>query len=45
MRIAALIIAGAVGMAIGRAMVPPRKNELEQFLKDLRRESENLRTL
>jgi len=29
----------------GRAMVPPRKNELEQFLKDLRRESENLRTL
>ena len=29
----------------GRAMVPPRKAELEEFLKDLRRETENLRTL
>jgi HD superfamily phosphodiesterase len=29
----------------GRARVAPRKTELEQFLKDLRRESENLRTL
>jgi HD superfamily phosphodiesterase len=29
----------------GRALVPPRKAELEGFLKDLRRESENLRTL
>ncbi len=29
----------------GRAMVPPRKAELEAFLKDLRRESDNLRTL
>jgi HD superfamily phosphodiesterase len=31
--------------AAGRARVAPRKAELEQFLKDLRRESENLRTL
>jgi uncharacterized protein len=29
----------------GRARVPERKVELEQFLKDLRRESDNLRTL
>jgi HD superfamily phosphodiesterase len=29
----------------GRAMMPHRKAELEQFLKDLRRESDNLRTL
>jgi HD superfamily phosphodiesterase len=29
----------------GRAMMPQRKAELEQFLKDLRRESDNLRTL
>jgi HD superfamily phosphodiesterase len=29
----------------GKAMVPPRKAELEAFLKDLRRESDNLRTL
>jgi len=29
----------------GRAMVPPRQAELAAFLKDLRRESENLRTL
>jgi len=29
----------------GRALVPPRKAELEGYLKDLRRESENLRTL
>jgi HD superfamily phosphodiesterase len=29
----------------GRAMVPPRQAELEAFLKDLRRESENLKTL
>jgi hypothetical protein len=29
----------------GRAMLPPRKAELETFLEDLRRESENLRTL
>jgi uncharacterized protein len=29
----------------GRAMVPPRKAELEAYLKDLRRETENLRTL
>jgi HD superfamily phosphodiesterase len=29
----------------GRARVAPRKAELEGFLKDLRRESENLRTL
>jgi hypothetical protein len=29
----------------GRAMVPPRKAELEGFLEDLRRESEKLRTL
>jgi HD superfamily phosphodiesterase len=29
----------------GRAMMPQRKSELEQFLKDLRRESDNLRTL
>jgi hypothetical protein len=29
----------------GRAQLPQRKAELEQFLKDLRRESENLRTL
>jgi len=26
-------------------MVPPRKAELEAFLKDLRRESDGLRTL
>jgi hypothetical protein len=29
----------------GRAMVPPRKAELEGFLEDLRRESEKLRSL
>jgi HD superfamily phosphodiesterase len=29
----------------GRAMVPPRKAELEGFLENLRRESDNLRTL
>ena len=29
----------------GRAMVPPRKAELERFLRDLRRESAGLRTL
>lgn len=29
----------------GRAQLPQRKAELEQFLKDLRRESESLRTL
>lgn len=29
----------------GRTRLPQRKAELEQFLKDLRRESENLRTL
>jgi HD superfamily phosphodiesterase len=29
----------------GRAMMPQRKAELEQFLKDLRRESDTLRTL
>jgi hypothetical protein len=29
----------------GRARVAPRKAELEGFLGDLRRESENLRTL
>jgi len=29
----------------GRAMMPQRKAELEQFLKDLRRESDNLSTL
>jgi HD superfamily phosphodiesterase len=29
----------------GRAMVPPRQAELEAFLEDLRRETENLRTL
>jgi hypothetical protein len=29
----------------GRAMVPQRQAELEAFLKDLRRESENLKTL
>jgi HD superfamily phosphodiesterase len=29
----------------GRAQVAPRKAELEQFLKDLRRETDNLRTL
>ena len=29
----------------GKAMVPPRKAELEAFLKDLRRESDGLRTL
>jgi uncharacterized protein len=29
----------------GRAMMPQRKTELEHFLKDLRRESDNLRTL
>jgi HD superfamily phosphodiesterase len=29
----------------GRAMVPPRKAELEAFLRDLRRESDGLRTL
>jgi hypothetical protein len=29
----------------GKAMVPARKAELETYLKDLRRESENLRTL
>jgi len=29
----------------GRAMMPQRKAELEQFLKDLRRESDSLRTL
>lgn len=29
----------------GRAMMPKRKAELEQFLKDLRQESDNLRTL
>ena len=29
----------------GRATMPQRKAELEQFLKDLRRESDNLRTL
>jgi HD superfamily phosphodiesterase len=29
----------------GRVMMPQRKAELEQFLKDLRRESDNLRTL
>jgi HD superfamily phosphodiesterase len=29
----------------GRALVAPRKAELEGFLRDLRRESENLRTL
>jgi HD superfamily phosphodiesterase len=29
----------------GRAMVPARQAELEAFLKDLRRESENLKTL
>jgi HD superfamily phosphodiesterase len=29
----------------GRARVAPRKAELERFLRDLRRESENLRTL
>jgi hypothetical protein len=29
----------------GRARVAPRKAELEGFLRDLRRESENLRTL
>jgi HD superfamily phosphodiesterase len=29
----------------GRAMVPPRQAELEAFLKDLRRESENLKSL
>jgi HD superfamily phosphodiesterase len=29
----------------GRVLVPPRQAELETFLKDLRRESENLKTL
>jgi hypothetical protein len=29
----------------GRAMVPPRKAELEMFLRNLRRESDNLHTL
>jgi HD superfamily phosphodiesterase len=29
----------------GRALVPARQKELEQFLKDLRRETEDLRTL
>jgi hypothetical protein len=29
----------------GRARAAPRKAELERFLRDLRRESENLRTL
>jgi HD superfamily phosphodiesterase len=29
----------------GRAQIAPRKAELEEFLKDLRRETENLRTL
>ena len=29
----------------GRARVAPRKAELEEFLKDLRRETENLQTL
>jgi uncharacterized protein len=29
----------------GKAMVPPRQAELESFLKDLRRESNDLKTL
>jgi HD domain len=29
----------------GKALVPPRKAELEEFLKQLRRETENLKTL
>ena len=29
----------------GKALVPRRKAELEEFLKELRRETENLRTL
>ena len=52
MRVAALIMGMLVASVpprvlfpAGLAMVPPSKAQLEVFLKDLRRESENLRTL
>jgi HD superfamily phosphodiesterase len=38
-------VPGRVLSPAGRARVAPRKAELEGFLKDLRRESDNLRTL
>jgi HD superfamily phosphodiesterase len=38
-------VPGRVLSPAGRAQMPLRKAELEEFLKDLRRESDNLRTL